>query len=62
MQIGDLVKFVGQPGLGVITLIENEPIRGHHTHYVLFAGTGYAVLDGYHWCNPTTLEVINANR
>ena len=58
MQVGDLVKFVGQPGLGVITLIENEPIRGHHTHRVLFSGTGYENLDGYHWCNPTTIEVI----
>ena len=62
MQVGDLVKMVGFIGTGILTLIENEPIRGHHTHYVLFAGTGYEKLDGYHWCNPTTLEVINENR
>ena len=46
MQVGDLVKMVGFIGTGILTLIENEPIRGHHTHYVLFAGTGYEKLDG----------------
>jgi hypothetical protein len=58
MQVGDLVKFVGQLGLGVVVLIEYEAIRGHHTHRVLFSGTGYEVLNGYHWCDPSTLEKI----
>ena len=58
MQVGDLVIFIGMYGTGVIILIENEPIRGHHTHRVLFSGTGYEKLDGYHWCDPSTLEKI----
>jgi len=62
MNVGDLVKMVGFVGTGIVTLIENEAIRGHHTHRVLFSGTGYENLDGYHWCNPTTLEVINEDR
>ena len=62
MQVGDLVKMVGFVGSGILVLIEYEAIRGHHTHRVLWSGTGYAILDGYHWCNPTTLEVINEDR
>ena len=57
MQIGDLVKFVGQLGLGVIVDIRVE-WNDNHNHKVLFSGTGYEKLDGYHWCNPTCLEVI----
>jgi len=61
MQVGDLVKFVGQLGLGVIVEIRVD-WNDAHNHKVLFLGTGYDELDGYHWCNPTTLEVINENR
>ena len=59
MQVGDLVKMVGFIGTGVLTLIGDGSSRGHHTHRVLFAGTGYEKLDGYHWCDPSTLEVIS---
>jgi len=62
MKVGDLVKFVGQLGLGVIVEIRITLSQGHHTHRVLFSGTGYEKLDGYHWCNPTTLEVIDESR
>ena len=58
MQVGDLVKFVGQLGLGVITQIRTDLSQGHHSHCVLFSGTGYEKLDGYHWCDPSTLEKI----
>ena len=58
MQVGDLVKMVGFIGTGVLALIGDGSSRGHHTHRVLFAGTGYEKLDGYHWCDPTTIEVI----
>jgi len=60
MQVGDLVKFVGQLGLGVITeIIDIQKRTGTtHSHRVLFSGTGYEKLNGYHWCDPTTLEVI----
>jgi hypothetical protein len=61
MQVGDLVKFVGQLGLGVIVEVRIG-WNGSHSHRVLFSGTGYEKLDGYHWCDPTTLEVINENR
>jgi len=56
MQVGDLVKFVGQLGLGVITEIKTD--HGQHNYRVLFSGTGYDALNGYHWCNPSTLEKI----
>ena len=58
MQVGDLVKIVGMNHIGVITEIRITLSQGHHTHRVLFTGTGYEKLDGYHWCNPTTLEKI----
>ena len=60
MQVGDLVKMVGFIGCGVVTEI-TSPIYNNN-HRVLFFGTGCKELDGYHWCNPTTLEVINENR
>ena len=63
MKVGDLVRFVGHLGLGVIVEISDLGIGkkrtgGTHSHRVLFSGTGYAKLDGYHWCNPSTLEKI----
>ncbi len=58
MQIGDLVKMAGLNHIGVIVEIRITLSQGHHTHRVLFTGTGYDVLDGYHWCNPTALEVL----
>ena len=57
MQVGDLVKFVGHLGLGIIVKI-NVGINATHTHLVLFSGTGYDVLNGCHWCDPSTLEVL----
>ena len=59
MQVGDLVKFVGQLGLGVIVEHRiNSAAHGRHNYRVLFSGTGYKELDGYHWCDPSTLEKI----
>ena len=58
MQVGDLVRFVGQLGLGVVVEIRITLSQGHQTHRVLFSGTGYDVLNGYHWCDPSTLEKI----
>jgi len=57
MQVGDLVKFVGQLGLGVVVEVRLA-VHATHSHKVLFLGTGYDALDGYHWCNPSTLELI----
>jgi len=62
MQVGDLVRIVGMFGTGIVTEIEPDHNQRNHSVRVLFAGTGYEKLDGYHWCNPTTLEVINENR
>ena len=56
MQVGDLVRFVGQLGLGVVVEIRAD--HGQHNYRVLFSGTGYEKLDGYHWCDPSTLEKI----
>ena len=57
MQVGDLVRFVGQLGLGVVVEVKIG-WNGRHSHRVLFSGTGYDVLNGCHWCDPSTLEVL----
>ena len=57
MQVGDLVKFVGQLGLGIIVEIRLA-VHTTHSHKVLFQATGYDALNGYHWCDPSTLEKI----
>lgn len=60
MKIGDLVKMRSTHGFrsGVVVLIENEPIRGHHTVRVHFLGHQMKKLNGLQWCNPWYLEVL----
>jgi hypothetical protein len=58
MQIGDLVEMVGFGHYGILVEIRTEGTHGNHTHRVLFSGTGYEELDGFHWCNPKILEVL----
>ena len=58
MKVGDLVRIVGMLGTGIIVEVEPDPKQRLHSVRVLFTGTGYEILDGYHWCNPTNLEVL----
>ena len=60
MQIGDLVRMGSALGFrsGIVVLIENEPIRGHHTIRVHFLGHEIKKLNGLQWCDPRYLEVL----
>jgi hypothetical protein len=60
MKVGDLVRMGSAHGWrsGIVTLIDNKPIRGHHTIRVHFLGHKIEKLNGLQWCNPSYLEVI----
>ena len=59
MEVGDLVTMKSTNGFrsGIVVLIENEPIRGHHTIRVHFLGHKIEKLNGLQWCDPRYLEV-----
>ena len=60
LRIGDLVRMGSAHGWrsGIVVLIDNRPIRGHHTIKVHFLAHKIEKLNGLQWCNPSYLEVL----